>query len=129
MEPIESSETSAYNNTLTPETYPKEKKLLSKHGESLKSRKHYITLHYITSSTQCPCAILSSVCAPLSNIFPHYLINGTVLAKQLLCIKYVFRVSLQILYETLFILRRSERDMIGNVYWSSCKLPFILLRF
>jgi len=27
MEPIESSETSAYNNALTPETYPKEKKL------------------------------------------------------------------------------------------------------
>ena len=38
MEPIESSETSAYNNTLTPGTYPKEKKLQSKHGESLKSR-------------------------------------------------------------------------------------------
>jgi len=30
MEPIESSETSAYNNTLTPGTYPKEKKLLRK---------------------------------------------------------------------------------------------------
>ena len=27
MEPIESSETSVYNNTLTPGTYPKEKKL------------------------------------------------------------------------------------------------------
>ena len=39
MEPIESSETSAYINTLTPGTYPKEKKLQSKHGESLKSRK------------------------------------------------------------------------------------------
>jgi len=26
MEPIESSETSAYSNTLTPGTYPKEKK-------------------------------------------------------------------------------------------------------
>ena len=38
MEPIDSSETSAYNNTLTPGTYPKEKKLQSKHGESLKSR-------------------------------------------------------------------------------------------
>ena len=38
MEPTESSETSAYNNTLTPGTYPKEKKLQSKHGESLKSR-------------------------------------------------------------------------------------------
>ena len=37
MEPIESSETSAYNNTLTPGTYPKEKGLQSKHGESLKS--------------------------------------------------------------------------------------------
>ena len=39
MEPIESSETSAYINTLTPGTYPKEKKLQSKHGESLKSRR------------------------------------------------------------------------------------------
>ena len=37
MEPIESSETSAYINTVTPGTYPKEKKLQSKHGESLKS--------------------------------------------------------------------------------------------
>ena len=27
MEPISSSETSAYNNTLTPGTYPKEKKI------------------------------------------------------------------------------------------------------
>ena len=38
MEPIESTETSAYINTLTPGTYPKDKKLQSKHGESLKSR-------------------------------------------------------------------------------------------
>jgi len=38
MELIESSETSAYINTLTPRTYPKEKKLQSKHSESLKSR-------------------------------------------------------------------------------------------
>ena len=41
MEPIESSETSAYINTLTPGTFPKEKKLQSKHGESLKSRMCY----------------------------------------------------------------------------------------
>ena len=38
MEPTESSETTAYINTLTPGTYPKEKKLQSKHGESSKSR-------------------------------------------------------------------------------------------
>jgi hypothetical protein len=42
MEPIESSETSAYINTLTPATYPKEKKLQSKHGESLKSSLEFI---------------------------------------------------------------------------------------
>jgi hypothetical protein len=44
MEPTESSEMSAYNNTLTPGTYPKEKKLQSKHGESLKSRIRYYPL-------------------------------------------------------------------------------------
>ena len=32
VEPIESSETSAYNNTLTPGTYPKEKKLQKNEG-------------------------------------------------------------------------------------------------
>ena len=44
MEPIESSETSAYINTLTPGTYPKENKLQSKHGGSLKSRRTVISL-------------------------------------------------------------------------------------
>ena len=55
MEPIESSETSAYINTLTPGTYPKEKKLQSKHGESLKSSIifmfNYIVFTILTSST------------------------------------------------------------------------------
>ena len=32
-------------------------------------------------------------------------------------------------FETFLILRRTERDMVKNVYWSSCKIPGIVVRF
>jgi hypothetical protein len=63
--------------------------------------------------------------APLYNIFPHYLINGTIFEKTLLNTKCAFWFSLQLLSETFLILRRNERDMIKNVYRSSCKVPII----
>ena len=67
---------------------------------------------------------------PRSTIFsPHYLINGTIFEKKLLNTKCVFLFSLQLLYETFLIIRRTERDMIKNVYRSSCKVPVIVVRF
>ena len=65
----------------------------------------------------------------LYNTFPHYLINGTVFGETSLDITCVFWFSIQILFETFFILGRSEGDMIKNVYWASCKVRFILVSF
>ena len=70
--------------------------------------------------------------APLYNIFfmlSHKRHDFRKKKKKLLNTKCVFRVFLHLLSETFVILRRTERDMIENVYRSSCKVPFILIRF
>jgi len=70
--------------------------------------------------------------APLYNIFPHYvcLMNDTIFeSEKLLNTKYVFWSSVQHLSEIRNILRRMERDMMKNVYWSSCYVAFSLVRF
>jgi hypothetical protein len=54
----------------------------------------------------------------------HYLINGKIFGG-----KKKFSFSLQLLFETFLILRRNERDVIINVYWSSCKTSAILVIF
>jgi hypothetical protein len=57
----------------------------------------------------------------LYDIFPRYLINGTILGKKLFNIKCVFQISLKLLSETFRVLRRTERDMIKKtVHISVC---------
>jgi hypothetical protein len=64
-----------------------------------------------------------------SSIFFDYIIKGTIFGKNLPNVKYVFWVSLKLLFGILFTLRKIQRDIIINVKTSSCKVSVILVRF
>ena len=61
--------------------------------------------------------------------FPHYLINDTIFGKRLLNIKCVFWFFLQLLFETLLILRIIQRDIVIHVKTASRKVTDILVGF
>jgi len=82
-------------------------------------------LRYPVPSAHAPYCLWPAL---LYNIFPRYLINGTIFGKSLLNTNCVFWFSLQLLAATFLILRRNERDTIKNVYRSSCTVPVTLVR-
>jgi hypothetical protein len=79
---------------------------------------------------QTACALLLVCChlwpVWLYDIFPHYLINVTIFEKKSFSIKFVFLSSLQLLPETLLILRSIRRDTIIIVRRYLLKYPLLL---
>ena len=69
-------------------------------------------------------------CAPLHNIYPHYVINDTNFEKNIYIFienkKSAFRFSLKLVSETFFFLRKNKSDRIKNASLSSCKVTVIL---
>jgi hypothetical protein len=65
----------------------------------------------------------------LNKVFPRYLINGTIFKKKVIEHKTRGLIWCTTLFETFIILKRTERDMVINVYWCSCKVPIILVIF
>jgi hypothetical protein len=57
------------------------------------------------------------------NIFPHYLIHGTIFGKRLLNMICVFWFPIQ------FKRKKNRQAILINVHRSSCKVPVILVRF
>ena len=66
----------------------------------------------------------------VSTVFcTHYLTNGTIFEKKIVDHTMCVLTVSKHLSEIVFVLRRTERDMIINVYRSSCEVPNIFVEF
>jgi hypothetical protein len=65
----------------------------------------------------------------LYNIFHIISYTARFSKDMLLNIKCVFELSVQRLFDTFFTLRGTERNMIENIYRSSCNVPLVRLDF
>jgi len=78
---------------------------------------------------QCACVILSSVTYPALKYFsslPHK--RHDFKKKNVTLNKIYVLIFSKTFSETFLILRRNERDILC-VYWSTCKVPDILVKF
>jgi hypothetical protein len=74
--------------------------------------------------------MLSSVASPAQQHFYNLSQKRQYFrGKKFLNIKCVVTFSVQILPERFVIVRRGEREIIKNAYWSRCKVPFFLSNF
>ena len=91
----------------------------------------YSCLSYSACQSHLFCAALHCRLwpVPFYHIFPHYLTNGTIFGETLVNTQRAFWFALQLLSQTVVILRIIQRDIIINVHRSSCKVPVIIVNF
>ena len=79
---------------------------------------------------ECARAVLFVICGLSdSRIFPHYLIKARFSESNFLNVKRVFFIFSANVSESSLFIRKTQRDVIINLYWSSCKVPIILVKF
>ena len=87
------------------------------------------SLSYPACKAHAPWVMLPSVACPSLKRFSTLSHKRHDLKKKSLNTEYEFWFYLQNLSEAFFILRIINWDIIINVYWSSCQVVFILVRF
>ena len=82
------------------------------------------SLRYTASNVHAPCCHLWP--AWFYNIFPHYLINDTIKKNgHKMCVSTFSTTVVWNIFHSKKNLARCDK----NVYWSSCEVPLILVRF
>jgi len=99
------------------------------HCCTVKSNKYYIFYVCVCSLRYAHTTYGHTWSAPRYNIFPHYVIKGTVFERKVIEHNMCFHFLYNFCPERFLILGRTESDRIKNVRGCSRKVPVILVRF